>query len=239
MKNKKLVVIQSNYIPWKGYFDLINSADEFIIYDHVQYTKNDWRNRNRLKSKEGLIWLTIPILSKGKFGQSIAETQTKDTSWPDKHFKTFTSLYSHAPFFATYRSIFEELYEQCKQERLLSIINGLFIFKICECLSIKTKITPSSSYINIDGPTENLINLCKQAGATEYISGPSARDYIDQSQFERAGIQLTFIDYSNYPEYHQRWAPFRHDVSILDLILNEGPDAWKFMKSFSKEKTSL
>lgn len=229
--SKKIAIVQSNYIPWKGYFDLINMVEEFILYDDVQYTRRDWRNRNKLKSPQGLIWLSIPVQVKGKYLQKIRETLISETDWKREHWNSIVHCYSKAQYFSSYREILEELYLGC-QETFLSRINYRFLTAVCKILGIKTKISWSMDYQIEEGKTERLISLCKQAGATEYLSGPSAKNYIDEALFRQERISLEYMDYSGYPEYRQLFPPFEHAVSILDLILNEGPSAPKYMKSF-------
>lgn len=230
--SKEIVAIsQSNYIPWKGYFDMINMVDEFILYDDMQYTRRDWRNRNKIKTPNGLLWLTIPVKTKGKFFQKIKDTFVSDPDWAAKHWRTLSYNYASAPYFDSYREIFEELYLGSIPPRL-SEINYRFLFAICGLLGIKSKLSWSSDYHIIEGKTERLVDLCKQAGAKEYISGPAAKNYIDPVLFEQAGIKLTFMDYSGYPEYQQLYPPFEHGVSIIDLIFHTGSDAPRYMKSF-------
>lgn len=230
-QDKKIAIVQSNYIPWKGYFDLINQVDEFILYDDMQYTRRDWRNRNRIKTPHGLLWLTIPINVKGKFFQKINQTYVKNPNWTSEHWQTWIHNYAKTPYFPTYRKLFEELYLGCTTLRL-SEINYRFISSICKLLDIKTKLSWSSDYRIIEGKTERLVDLCRQAKGTEYISGPNAKDYIEADLFKKANIKLTYMDYSNYPVYLQLYPPFEHGVSILDLIFQTGPDAPKYMKSF-------
>lgn len=237
--NKKVAIVQSNYIPWKGYFDLINMADEFILYDSVQYTRRDWRNRNKIKTQNGVAWITIPVEVKGKYFQSINETKISDSQWNVKHWQLLIHNYSKAKYFKSYKDIFREEYEKNKSP-YLSQVNYNFIKNICEILEIKTKISFSMDYnVKEEGKTEKLLCLCKQAGATEYISGPSAKDYLDPQLFDKEKIKLSFIDYSGYLEYKQLFPPFEHAVTILDLIFNEGPNAKKYMKSFFGVKTRI
>ena len=228
---KKLAIVQSNYIPWKGYFDLINLVDEFILFDDMQYTRQDWRNRNKIKTPNGPMWLTIPVQVKGRYSQEIRETVIADPRWNQQHWKSIVHNYARAKHFQTYRELFEELYLDCK-ERFLSRINYRFLTAICEILGVETKLSWSMDYRLAEGKTERLIDLCKQAGATGYISGPTAKGYIDEELFRQEGIVLRYMDYSGYPEYNQLFPPFDHYVSIIDLIFNEGPDAPEYMKSF-------
>lgn len=229
-QKKRVAIVQSNYIPWKGYFDLINSVDEFIIYDDMQYTRRDWRNRNKIKTSNGSIWLTIPVLVKGKYFQKIKETQISDPNWYKNHWNSLKHNYSRARYFKYYESRIIEMY-MASPETYLSQLNYRFIKTICDLLNIKTKISWSADYNVIDGKTERLVEICRQAGATEYFSGPSARDYIIPELFARAGIQLIWMDYSGYREYEQLYPPFDHFVSIVDLLFNTGPDARSFLKT--------
>jgi hypothetical protein len=230
-ENKKVAIVQSNYIPWKGYFDLINLVDEFILFDDMQYTRRDWRNRNIIKTQTGLQWLTIPVAVKGKYFQKIKDTTISDTNWGRQHWETIKHSYSRARHFSRYKELFENLYMDCG-ETFLSQINYRFIKAISELLGITTKISWSMDYTAVDGKTERLLNLCKQSGANEYISGPAAKDYLDEDLFVREGIALRYMDYESYPEYEQLSQPFEHRVSVVDLIFNTGPEASKYMKSF-------
>ena len=229
---KKLAIVQSNYIPWKGYFDLVNSVDEFILYDDMQFTRRDWRNRNLIKTPSGPQWLTIPVAVKGRYLQSICETEISDPNWGTRHWSTLSHNYSKAPFFDLYQPVFEPLYRQ--QEQSLSKVNFGFLRAICGILGITTRISWSMDYRPLkEGKTERLVDLCRRAGGAHYISGPAARDYIEPHLFDEAGIDLGFFDYAGYPEYPQRFGKFEHGVSVLDLLFNTGPQAPRFMKSFA------
>lgn len=225
---KKIAILQSNYIPWKGYFDLIDSVDEFIFYDEMQYTRRDWRNRNKIKSPSGLHWLTIPA-KQISLKQKINETEIADSRWTSKHFQTIKQFYSKAPHFNTYKDYFEDLYLNCRFT-LLSEINFYFINSLCEVLNIETKLSWSHDYGLVEGKTERLVDLVSKAGGTEYISGPAAQTYIEADLFEQANIKLSWMDYSQYPEYPQLYPPFEHGVSIIDLIINTGPEANSFRR---------
>jgi hypothetical protein len=227
---KKIAISQSNYIPWKGYFDLINSVDEFTLYDDAQYTRRDWRNRNKIKTPQGLQWLTIPVDVKGKYLQKINETKISDKGWGVKHWQQIKQNYAKAKNFKKYKDIFEELYLSCKEE-YLSEINHKFIIAINQILGIKTKIRFSSEFEIYGDQTEKLINICKQCNATVYISGPAAKTYFDEQLANKENILVKYMNYENYKEYEQLYPPFEHGVTILDLILNA--DVTKFMKSFT------
>jgi hypothetical protein len=228
---KKALITQSNYIPWKAYFDGINMVDEFIIYDDMQFTRRDWRNRNKIKTKDGLIWLTIPVEVKGKYFQKINETVISDPHWGMHHWKIIQYNYHKAPYFNLYKDRFEELYLK-NDQKYLSEINLEFIKIVCGILGIKTHIRSSSDFELKEEKTERLVDICKKIGATDYYSGPTAKDYMNESLFAYENINIHYFDYSGYPEYPQLFNNFAHDVSIIDLLFNEGENAKKYMKSF-------
>jgi hypothetical protein len=225
---KTLAILQSNYIPWKGYFDIIGLCDEFILFDDAQFTKNDWRNRNQIKTQNGLQWLTIPV-QHGSLSQKIKDTKVADLRWPRKHWNAIVGSYARAVHFSDYRDRLEELFLGCEEE-YLSRVNYRFLTALCTMLGIQTKISWSMDYELLEGKTERLVELCRQTGSQIYLSGPAAKDYVQEELFREAGIELRWMDYSGYPEYRQLHGPFVHGVSALDLILNEGPNAPKFMK---------
>jgi hypothetical protein len=228
---KAIACVQSNYIPWKGYFDLINTVDEFILYDDVQYTRSDWRNRNRIKTASGVKWLTIPIRVKGRHLQRIDEAEIADPRWVQRHLRTLRHGYAHAPFFDRYIPMLEAVYGL--GHNLLSDVNHAFIRTVCEVLGIQTKLTLSSDYAGKpSGADERLVSLCEQTGAGRYVSGPTARGRLDERVFGDAGIDVEYMDYSGYPAYPQLHPPFVHEVSIVDLLFNAGPAARQLMKSF-------
>ena len=229
---KRVAILQSNYIPWKGYFDLISYVDEFIIYDDMQYTRRDWRNRNQIKTPNGVQWLTIPVQSKGNFLSPISEIEIGEGDWAQMHWRSLAANYARAPHFDAVAEWLEPLYRSELPSRL-SQVNEVFLRKIMTCLDIGTRITRSSDYEMIEGKTERLVALCEQAGATEYVSGPSARDYIVEELFAARNIKLSWFDYAGYPEYRQLWGDFTHGVTIIDLLFNCGKDAPQFMKHVS------
>jgi hypothetical protein len=225
---KKVAILQSCYIPWKGFFDLVRRVDEFILYDDAQYTRRDWRNRNRIKTPNGPLWLTIPVEVKGNYLEAIKDMRVSDAHWHDRHWRTIQASYSRAPYFDTYKAVLEELFRGATSE-WLSEINFRFIEHFCRTLSIPTTIKWSMDYKVSERRTERLVGLCQQAGATEYFTGPAARAYIDETLFDAAGITLTYMNYEGYPEYPQLHPPFDHHVSIIDLLVHVGPDAGAYM----------
>ena len=229
---KKVAILQSNYIPWKGYFDMIAAVDEFILYDDMQYTRRDWRNRNQIKTPQGVQWLTVPVLVKGKYHQKIRDTEIDGSQWAALHWKALSQNYRRAPHFSEIAVWLEPLYLDETYSHLTEL-NRRFIEAVCSYLRIGTTITHSWDYTLIDGKTERLADLCRQAGGTEYISGPAAKHYVEAQIFENIGIKLTWFDYAGYPEYPQLWGEFTHGVSILDLLFNCGKEAHRFMRYVS------
>jgi len=235
---KKVAVLQSSYIPWKGYFDIVNSVDEFILYDDAQYTRRDWRNRNKIITPQGVQWLTIPVVQYD-FKQKIKDTYVVNAQWQAKHWRSLQQNYKKATCFNLYEEIFLELYTATSYEKL-SAVNYAFIQKISELLQCKTRLSWSMDYPLAEGKSERLLKLVQAVGGTEYLSGPAAKAYLDESLFAAAGITVHWMDYNNYPPYPQQGQqPFEHGVSILDLLFNEGPNAINYMKSFHHQALSL
>jgi hypothetical protein len=232
VKDQKVAVIQSNYIPWKGYFDFIRRVDEFVLFDDVQYTRRDWRNRNRIKTPQGVQWLTIPVKVTGKYFQKIQDTEIDDPGWAENHWKTLCHAYARARCFGELRATFEELYLGCR-ETLLSEVNRRFLTAVNAILEIETRLSWSREYpASASDPNHRLLEICQALRATEYVSGLAARDYLDVALFEREGIRVTWMDYAGYPEYPQLHPPFEHAVSIVDLLFNVGWDAPRYLKTF-------
>ena len=219
------VILQPSYIPWRGYFHQIARADLFIFYDDVKYDKNGWRNRNRIKTPQGLKWLTIPINTRGVERQKTPINCIEinwDKAWTHTHAQTLKMAYQKAPFYQHYSQLLQSFYTQ--HPTLLSEFTISTTTALAEIVGIRnTEFMRSSELPDIQGAkTERLINTLTAVGATHYISGPAARDYIDEEQFKRAGISLEFMVY-NYPEYEQLYSPYEPGVSILDLLFMTGP----------------
>lgn len=226
---KKVAVLQSNYIPWKGYFDIIHDVDEFIFYDEVQFTVRDWRSRNKILTQHGELWLTVPVGADRN--RAIVDVQIKDSSWQKKHFATLQMAYRKAPFFHLYEEFLKFVYLEQTWDYLYKL-NRFLIEKISQdFLGITTKFSDSRDYPTHGAKHEKLLSLVKAAGADVYISGPAAKDYIIAEDYEREGIKLVWKDYSHYPEYPQRGEKFNHYVSILDLLFNVGKDAPNYIWS--------
>ena len=224
----RVAIVQSNYIPWKGYFDLVAAVDQFILYDEMQFTRRDWRNRNLIKTPQGTQWLTVPVKVKGKYTQTIRETEIQDPSWAEAHWRSLCANYRRATHFEPISEVLEPLYRQ--RYDTISEINRRFIDAICDYLGIETRIANSWDYSLAEGKSERLADLCRQAGATTYVSGPAARDYLDERVFADLGIAVEWFNYEGYPTYPQLWGEFVHGVSIVDLLFNCGAEASKAMK---------
>jgi hypothetical protein len=230
---KRVAVVQSNYIPWKGYFDLIAAVDEFILYDDMQYTRRDWRNRNLIKTPQGLQWLTVPVKVKGRFTQRIRDTELDGTQWAESHWKALVQNYRRAACFDEVARWLEPIYG-AGQFTHLSALNRSLIEAVCGHLGIRTRISNSWDYSLAAGKSERLADLCAQADAAAYVSGPSARNYLEREPFDKRGIEVIWFDYEGYPEYRQQWGAFVHAVSIVDLLFNEGALARDFLRFAAK-----
>jgi hypothetical protein len=219
-KIKKIMINQSNYIPWKGYIDSIALVDEFVIYDCVQYTKNDWRNRNKIKTPNGTEWITIPIQK--NFGQKINEAVVSKDSWSKKHLRMLESNYKKSHHFNKVFPVLESWYKEIEEEPHLSKINTFFLKKILKTLSINTTLLQSEDLVMKGDRNERLLNICRQRKAKNYLSGPAAEHYLDINLFNRNNIVVSWLDYSGYNEYPQLWSGFNHEVSIFDMFFNLG-----------------
>ena len=200
---------------------------EFILYDDIKFTKNDWRNRNRIKSPCGNQWLTIPIIR--SHNQIIREAQIARYNWNVKHWKSLKQNYSKAPFFNETREFVEGLYLS-PHSLYVSEVNAFFIKSICAYLGITTKISSCADYRYSGDASERLVELCKASGASVYLTGPAAKSYLDLALFKNNDIAVEWMIYRGYPEYQQRFDGFDHAVSILDLIFNLGDSAIRYIR---------
>lgn len=223
----KVVILQPSYIPWRGYFDQICRADLFVFYDDVQYDKRGWRNRNQIKTPSGKQWLTIPVHSHGAQTKNISINQIQiawDNPWSQNHLKALQHSYARAPQFDHYLPLLETFYQR-RDQPLADFTIDFTIALAHELGNTHTHFMRSSEIARIDGQkTDRLIQILQAVGGTHYISGPSARDYIEQDKFDQAGIRLEYMEY-NYPEYPQLYPPFDPYVSILDLLFMTGQHA--------------
>lgn len=221
---KRVAIVQSNYVPWRGYFELIDSVDEFVLLDDAQYTRRDWRNRNKIKTPQGAQWLTIAVDVKGKYEQAIQDTRVADPAWPEAHWQKVRQNYAKAAGFDEAGDFVRELYETVPSE-MLSDVNHHFLTRICERLGITTPITWSRDYDPQGTKTDRLLGICVNAGATEYVSGPAARSYLEEERFHEKGMTVAWHEYGPFPDYEQVHPPFDPQVSVLDVLLNAGAGA--------------
>lgn len=226
----RAVILQPSYIPWRGYFDQIHRADIFVFYDCVQYDKHGWRNRNKIKTAQGEQWLTVPVNTHGCVteGRAIRDVSILwDTRWSEKHSRSISQSYSRAPFYRENLPLLEQIY--VRRDEKLSDFTCATTELIARHLGINhTQFIRSSELPATGVKTDKIISILNHIGAKYYISGPSARAYIETDKFEDAGISLEFVDY-NYPEYSQLHGPFVPQVTVLDLLFNKGPEAHRFI----------
>jgi len=219
----RVAIIQSNYIPWKGYFDIIHDVDTFIFLDDVQFTAQDWRSRNRIKTKDGLKWLSVPVGTDKV--RLIHEVRIPTSGWQIKHWRSISQSYARAPHFHRYREMLEHFYLGRTWDNLSEMNQHLIRLIATECLHITTRFRDSREFTLSGKKLDRLLDLIRQSGATHYLSGPTARDYIDDRHFADAGLVLEYKDYAGYPAYDQLHPPFEHAVSILDVLFHTGPEA--------------
>ncbi|WP_051166946.1 WbqC family protein [Hymenobacter norwichensis] len=237
---KKVAVLQSNYLPWRGYFDLIASVDEFIVYDDMQYTKNDWRNRNRIRTAHGTQWLTVPV-RRNTLQQRIRDTQVLDRRWAAQHWRTLSQAYARARHFQFGRELLAGLYARAAALDYLTDINLLFLTTICEQLGIRTRISHCSEYVYdpTADRTTRLVQLVQAVGGRRYLSGPAARQYLSEEQLAEASIGVEWMDYAGYPTYPQvHSGPFEPAVSIVDVLFNTGPAAAQYLRKVNQNSAT-
>lgn len=226
----KCVILQPSYIPWRGYFHQMQKADVFVFYDDVQFDRRGWRNRNQIKTPHGLQWLTIPVYSKGYQIEHIPINKIQicwDTSWNTKHWNAIKNAYARAPYFKHYGDLIESWYAR-KSELLADFVIDTTL-SLAKELGLTNKIFLRSSSLGVDGSkTDRLLAILTKIGATHYITGPSAREYLEEQKFRDLGITLEYMEY-NYPEYPQLHPPYTPFVSILDLFMMVGDNAARYI----------
>lgn len=229
-ETKTVAIIQSSYIPWRGYFDIVDQSESFILLDDVQYTKRDWRSRNKIPTPKGDKWLTVPVHVKGKYHQKICEVEISNDKWPQSHWGVIENVYRKAPFFAANKEFVRDLYLTATQKRL-SEVNYHFLSRLCECLNINTPIKWSMDYgVEEEDATERLALLCAAEAATVYLSGPAAKSYLDAGSFTRRDMTVRFMDYGpilHYPQLQEEFSPY---VSILDMLFNCGDQTMSLIR---------
>lgn len=231
---RTVVITQSNYLPWRGYFDLLRSADEVILLDSVQYTRRDWRNRNRIKTASGCAWLTVPVEVKGRYHQAIDETLVSDPGWSTTHRRAIEHAYRRAPHYDAVSPWLEALLAEVADEKWLTRINEVLLRAICLRLGLKIPLRRCTDLLDREAmrmmdPTERLARLAEAAGAQRYLSGPAAKAYLDPSVFSMRGISVDWMSYAGYPAYKQLWGGFESQISIIDLLFNTGDEAPQYL----------
>jgi len=213
---------QPAYLPWLGYFDRIVRSDIHVVLDHVQFEKNSMTNRNKVRTSQDWTWLTVPVASKGKFGNlGICDIEiAENTRWQKKHWNTIRSSYSRSLFFEQHAAFFESIYSR-EWEKLNTLLNEISIY-LLDAMAITTRIVSSSDLEAKASKSELILELCLELDATTYLSGPFGRDYLDVNQFQRQGIDVQFHDYQ-HPLYRQLYGDFVPYMSVIDLLFNEGP----------------
>jgi len=225
----KGVILQPNYIPWYGYFELIKEADIFVFLDDVQYTRRDWRNRNKILTKDGDVqWLTVPVIKESRDTLLIKETKIDNSQdWAKKHFSTLKQNYSNTPYWHDYSDLLKHLYSL--NYETIDDLDISFIKSIAKILNLDTKFVKSSSYDSVGSKDNKLVDLCKKIGISTYISGPSAMNYIDERNFDHNNIHLRYFEYKmlTYKQVHSKI--FFPNVTVLDLLFNCGDKSCKYI----------
>jgi hypothetical protein len=229
----RIGIIQSSFIPWRGYFDFIASVDMFIFYDDVQYSKGSWRNRNKIKCRDGLCWLTVPVRGRS-LKQLIIETDLDETKdWRTRHLTFWNREYANAPFLADALELLGDMGRG--KDKTISQLNIGLTRRICEYLGIQTKMIMSSE-LNVEGyRTERLINYVKAVGGATYLTGPSAEGYLENELFAQNRIRLEYKTY-DYAPYPQQYGEFEGAVTVLDLIANCGPNSKGLIRSLTPDR---
>jgi hypothetical protein len=231
-----LVVLQPGYLPWLGYFDLLNKADVFVHYDDVQFDKHGWRNRNQVKGPKGAVWLTVPVRHSGRAGQSILDVEIDDRqNWRRKHLFTVGQYYARAPYIDSVLPKLRNILD-LPWPRLVDLDLAITNWLACELGIAKPQYRASELGVGGDR-NGRLLSLCQHFGATRYLSGNAARDYLDVLRFSAAGIEVIWHDYV-HPTYVQQHGAFVPHLSVLDLILNVGPDSLAVLSSYKSRSPS-
>ena len=229
----RVTILQPSYLPWLGFFEQMSRADKFVLLDDVQYTRRDWRNRNRIRVKESWVWLTVPVQQKRRFSQSLLETRIDNSlPWRRKHLETLRQHYCKAPFFEKYFPRCQQVYEQ----------EWTFLFDLCletihlikEEMGIETPFLRSSEMKPSGEKTQRLVSICRELGATHYLSGELGSNYISEEDFSSQGIGLEYQNY-DHTVYPQRYPGFVPHLSAIDLLFNWGEQSLGILKQDETE----
>ena len=225
----RIAIMQPTYLPWVGYFGMIEQVDSFIIFDSGQFSRRSWQQRNQIKTANGPMWLTVPISSKGKRGQLINEVEIDTTrNFHTAHIASLENNYRKSPYFSEYSPELFSLLE--KGHVHLSELTAELIVYFCKVFGITTSIKYSSKMVNAGTKADLLAMLCEQVNATEYISAPGSREYLEQSDaFDKRGIPIKYNEYV-HPVYPQLFGDFNPYMSIVDLLFNVGSDSQSIIR---------
>lgn len=228
----KTAILQSAYIPWRGYFDLIASVDTFVFYDDVQFSHGDWRNRNRIRTANGTKWLTIPVPKKHRIQKQIREVEVSEPNWGADHWARIWETYRRAPNSEEISTLLKPLYDAAGTN--LTQINASFVRAICGYLGIETPIVWSWDYATGSGKTQRLVEICQATNSDVYVSGPAAKAYLDESAFAAAGISVEWFSYDRLEPYPQIHGGFEGAVSVIDLLFNCGAASRRFLPTLQR-----
>jgi hypothetical protein len=232
-----LTAHQPVYIPWLGYFHKIALSDEFIIFDQVQYQKRDFNNRNKIKTQNSDVWLTVPVKGKKHFDVKVCDVEIdNEQAWAKKHWRTISLNYAKAPYFKKYSQELEEIYKK-EWIRLEDLTNEM-LYWFLEKLNIKTKVTLAGEYSFVGEKSDLVLNMCTTKNANLYIFGGEGKNYADRDAFESENISLHFQEY-NHPSYSQLHGEFLSHLSILDLLFNHGDESLSILMSNNLSKNEL
>ena len=221
---KKIAITQSNYIPWIGYFELIDYVDEFIFFDEVQYTRRDWRNRNKIQYQGNVKWLTIPLKSKGNYFKKISEIRTYDNKWKIDHINKIYSYYKKFNDFEKNFLRIQNIYKTCSQSNL-SEINKCFIKEISKILNINANFQDSINFKkkNFSNASERLLEICRASNASVYVSGSKAKNYLNSDIFKENNIKVEWFEYNKTNTFKRKNnKTFNQNLSVIDYIFNFG-----------------
>jgi len=225
---------QPEHLPWLGFFHKIYLSDVFVLLDNVQYRKNYFQNRNRIRTSDGFCWVTVPVLAKNRSSQKIDEVEINQNikNWQRDIWRTIKQNYTKALSFTRYGPFLEEVYCNNQWSRLVDL-NICLIKKLVEWLGIKTKLLIASQ-LNVEGKSSHLLlDICQKVGATEYLSGKFGRDYLDESKFQAVNIEVIYQDFT-HPVYKQVYEPFMPAMSVIDLLMNHGEKSLNILTETEK-----
>jgi hypothetical protein len=230
--SKKVAIMQPTYLPWLGYFDLIDAVDAFVLLDTVQFEKQTWQQRNQLRTHKGLEWITAPVLIKGRFGQAIKDVELNDVTFVNKHLKQITHNYQKSKGFDRYFAEFSEIFQRAASRGSLCFLNVELIKWLCSKFGISTELVMASD-LNAQGKrSELIVSILKALDSSAYVSPRGSADYItnDYPIFEKNGISIFYHSYK-HPEYAQAYKPFVSFACALDVLFNEGEKSKEVINS--------